>query len=117
MRAPAPSHFAPCSRTLDHELLPGMYVRAVLDEGVKQDALLVPQQAVSRNPRGEATALVLGVDGKVERRTIQVSRALGDRWLVTSGLTAGDRVIVEGVQKVRPGGMARVAAASAAAAD
>ena len=99
------------------ELLPGMYVRAVLDEGVKQDALLVPQQAISRNPRGEATALVLGVDGKVEQRTIEASRAIGDRWLVTSGLTAGDRVIVEGVQKVRPGGMARVAAASAAAAE
>lgn len=92
-----------------------MYVRAVLDEGVKQDALLVPQQAISRNPRGQATALVLGVDGKVEQRTIEASRAIGDRWLVTSGLTAGDRVIVEGVQKVRPGGMARVAAASAAA--
>ena len=97
------------------ELLPGMYVRAVLGEGVKQDALLVPQRGISRNPKGEATALVLGGDGKVERRTVEASRAIGDRWLVTSGLSAGDRVIVEGLQKVRPGAVARVAASSAVA--
>ena len=97
------------------ELLPGMYVRAVIGEGVKQDALLVPQRGITRNPKGEATALVLGGDGKVERRTVEASRAIGDRWLVTSGLSAGDRVIVEGLQKVRPGAVARVAASSAVA--
>ena len=71
------------------ELLPGIYVRAVLGKGVKPDALLVPQRAISRNPKGEATALVLGGDGKVEQRTVEASRAIGDRWLVTSGLSAG----------------------------
>lgn len=95
------------------ELLPGMYVRAVIGEGVRENGLLVPQQGVSRNPKGEATALVLGPDNKVEMRTIEAPRAIGDRWLVTAGLAAGDRVIVDGIQKVRPGGVARAAAAPA----
>ncbi|OMQ25430.1 multidrug efflux RND transporter periplasmic adaptor subunit SdeX [Serratia oryzae] len=84
-------------------LLPGMFVRARLDEGVRNDALLVPQQGVTRNPRGEATALVVGADDKVELRTLNAAQAIGDKWLVTSGLKAGDRVIVTGLQKIRPG--------------
>jgi membrane fusion protein (multidrug efflux system) len=96
------------------ELLPGMYVRAVMGEGVSENGLLVPQQGVTRNPKGEATALVLGADNKVQMRTIEAPRAIGDRWLVTAGLSAGDRVIVEGVQKVRPGSVARVAATAVA---
>lgn len=84
-------------------LLPGMFVRARLDEGVRNDALLVPQQGVTRNPRGEATALVVGADDKVELRTLTATQAIGDKWLVTAGLKAGDRVIVTGLQKIRPG--------------
>lgn len=84
-------------------LLPGMFVRARLDEGVRNDALLVPQQGVTRNPRGEATALVVGADEKVELRTLTATQAIGDKWLVTAGLKAGDRVIVTGLQKVKPG--------------
>ena len=87
----------------DHVLLPGMYVRAVVEEGVLSDALLVPQQGVARTPKGEPYALVAGKDGKVEQRMLTVGRAIGDRWLVTSGLSAGDQVIVEGAQRVRPG--------------
>ena len=84
-------------------LLPGMYVRAVLEEGVVENGILVPQQGVSRNPAGNATALVVGAEDKVEPRVLKVSRALGDKWLVEEGLKAGDRVIVEGIQKARPG--------------
>ncbi|HMM35620.1 MAG TPA: efflux RND transporter periplasmic adaptor subunit [Thermoanaerobaculia bacterium] len=87
----------------DHVLLPGMYVRAVVEEGVLSDALFVPQQGVARTPKGEPYALVAGKDGKVEQRMLTVGRAIGDRWLVTSGLSAGDQVIVEGAQRVRPG--------------
>ncbi len=86
-----------------HELLPGMYVRAVLEEGTVQDALLVPQRGVARDPKGNATALVVKSDNTVEMRPITAPRAIGDAWLVTDGLADGDRVIVEGVQKVRPG--------------
>ncbi|KFK97567.1 MULTISPECIES: efflux RND transporter periplasmic adaptor subunit [unclassified Serratia (in: enterobacteria)] len=84
-------------------LLPGMFVRARLDEGVRSEALLVPQQGITRNPRGEATALVVGADDKVELRTLTATQAIGDKWLVTAGLKAGDRVIVTGLQKIRPG--------------
>jgi membrane fusion protein (multidrug efflux system) len=84
-------------------LLPGMYVRAVLEEGVAGNAILVPQQGVSRDPSGNATALVVGAGEKVEPRVLKVSRALGDKWLVEDGLKPGDRVIVEGLQKARPG--------------
>jgi membrane fusion protein (multidrug efflux system) len=91
------------------DLLPGMYVRATLETGVDDQALLVPQQGVTRNNKGEATALVLDGEGRVQMRTIEISRALGDKWLVASGLTAGERVIVEGLQKVRPGGTAKAA--------
>ncbi len=86
-----------------HDLLPGMYVRAVLEEGTVQDALLVPQQGVTRDPKGNATALVVKDDNTVEMRALTAPRAIGDAWLVTDGLAEGDRVIVEGVQKVRPG--------------
>ena len=87
----------------DGMLMPGMFVRAKLEEGVAADAILVPQQAVSRNPKGEATALVLSADGKVQPRIIRADRAIGNRWLVTDGLAADDRVIVEGMQRLRPG--------------
>lgn len=85
------------------ELLPGMYVRAVLEEGVREDAILVPQQAVTRDPKGDAIAWVVGQDGKAEQRTLQVARALGNEWLIDAGLKPGERVIVDGLQRVRPG--------------
>nr|WP_280790756.1 efflux RND transporter periplasmic adaptor subunit [Methylopila sp. M107] len=87
----------------DHLLLPGMYVRAVLDEGVEPNTFVVTQQAVTRNAKGEATALVVGADGKVEQRVLEVLRNVGNGWQVGSGVKDGDRVIVEGVQLVRPG--------------
>ncbi|WP_040903383.1 multidrug efflux RND transporter periplasmic adaptor subunit AcrA [Yokenella regensburgei] len=86
-----------------HTLLPGMFVRARLQEGTNPDAMMVPQQGVTRTPRGDATALVVGADDKVELRQIVASQAIGDKWLVTSGLKTGDRVIITGLQKVRPG--------------
>lgn len=85
------------------ELLPGMFVRARLEEGVSPEALLVPQQAVSRDQRGLPFALVVGPDRKVERRQLVTDRAVGDAWLVTSGLKRGEQVVVDGLQKVRPG--------------
>jgi membrane fusion protein, multidrug efflux system len=87
----------------DSRLLPGMFVRARIDEGKRAGALLVPQRAVSRDQTGRPIALVVGQDGKVERRQLATDRAVGDAWLVTQGIAAGDRVIVEGLQKVRPG--------------
>ena len=86
-------------------LLPGMYVRALVDEGVLTSAVLAPQQGITRDPSGKASALVVDRTGKVELRPVQVSRTVGDRWLVDGGLAAGDRVIVEGVQKAQPGGV------------
>lgn len=91
-------------------LLPGMYVRAVLEEGVNEQAILVPQQAVSRNPAGNATAMVVGAGDLVEPRTLKTSRAVGDKWLVSEGLKAGDRLIVEGLQKAKPGGSVKMVA-------
>lgn len=87
----------------NHTLLPGMFVRAKLEEGVNPNALLVPQQGVTRNPRGDATAMVVDGDNKVAVRQITASQAIGDKWLVTDGLKAGDKVIVTGLQKVKPG--------------
>ena len=84
-------------------LLPGMYVRATISEGVLKDALLAPQRGITRDPKGNATAMVVGKDDKVEMRNVTTARAVGDQWLVTSGLKAGDRVIVEGLQKIGPG--------------
>jgi membrane fusion protein (multidrug efflux system) len=87
----------------DHSLLPGMFVRAKLEEGVNPNAMLVPQQGVTRTPRGDATAMVVGEGDKVEVRNIVASQAIGDKWLVTDGLKSGDRVIIAGLQKVKPG--------------
>lgn len=95
------------------DLLPGMFVRARLDEGIKNNALLVPQQGVTRNPRGEATVMVVGADNKVENRTVTAAQAIGDKWLVTAGLKSGDKVIVTGLQKIRPGVQVKVEEASA----
>ena len=91
------------------DLLPGMYVRAVLENGINEKAIVVPQQGVSRNQKGQATALVLNAENIVEARILETSGTLGDKWLVSSGLADGDRVIIEGVQKVRPGAPATVA--------
>lgn len=87
----------------DHRLLPGMFVRARLEEGTNPSALLVPQQGVTRTPTGQATAMVVGADNKVEVRNITVSQAIGDKWLVTGGLKEGDRVITTGTQRAKPG--------------
>ena len=84
-------------------LMPGMYVRAKLDKAVDPQALLVPQQAISRDTRGQGVALVVLADGKVEQRTVTVAESIGSNWRVTEGLVAGDRVIVEGSSKVRVG--------------
>ena len=84
-------------------LLPGMFLRAVVQEGINNEAILVPQQAVSRDPMGNPIALIVDAEGKAAQRMLTLDRAIGDRWLVTSGLAPGERVIVEGVQKVRPG--------------
>lgn len=83
-------------------LLPGMVVQARLVAGVDRGVLLVPQQGVSRSPTGDATALVVGAGNKLERRRLQLARTVGNQWLVTSGLKAGDRLVVEGLQRVRP---------------
>jgi membrane fusion protein (multidrug efflux system) len=85
------------------ELLPGMFVRARLQQGTRPDALLVPQRGVTRDARGHAVALVVNADNVVERRELVTERAVGNSWLIGEGLVAGDRVIVDGVQKVRPG--------------
>ncbi|HWW21115.1 MAG TPA: efflux RND transporter periplasmic adaptor subunit [Steroidobacteraceae bacterium] len=87
----------------DHILMPGMYVRAIIREGVVTNGLLAPQQGIARDPRGNATALVVNAQNKVEAREVRVARTIGDQWLVEGGLSAGDRLIVEGVQKVQPG--------------
>lgn len=87
-------------------LLPGMYARAVVEEGVAPDSFLVPQRAVTRNTKGEATAMFIDKDGKVEESVLSVVRSVGNNWLIGAGVRAGDRVIVEGSQHVRPGQMA-----------
>jgi membrane fusion protein (multidrug efflux system) len=87
----------------DDTLLPGMYVRAVLDQGIAQAAILAPQQGVTHDPMGNATAMVVAANGTVELRTLATDRVVGDRWLVTSGLHAGDKLIVEGLGKIGPG--------------
>tara|TARA_R110002126_G_scaffold98045_9_gene228086 strand:+ start:650 stop:1786 length:1137 start_codon:yes stop_codon:yes gene_type:complete len=85
------------------ELLPGMFVRARLHHGNNDNALLVPQQAISRTPKGEATVMLVNSDNTVEVRSVTLGASYGQSWLVTDGLTAGERVIVAGLQKVRPG--------------
>jgi membrane fusion protein (multidrug efflux system) len=89
-------------------LLPNMFVRAVMKEGVDETALLIPQQAVSRDPKGNPVALIVDAENTVHQRMLVVDRAIGDQWLVASGLEPGERVIVEGLQKVRPGASVRV---------
>jgi membrane fusion protein (multidrug efflux system) len=101
----------------DHVLLPGMFVRAVVEEGIDEAALLAPQQGVSRDPRGNALAFVVGADGKVEARELRVGRAFGNRGLVDSGRAAGERLIVDGLQLVRPGMDVRAVDATARPAD
>ena len=87
----------------DHSLLPGMFVRARVEEGVNQNALLVPQQAIARTPTGQATAMVVNDEDKVDVRQVTAQEAIGDKWLVTSGLKAGDRVISVGIQRAAQG--------------
>uniref|UniRef100_UPI0035CA4B20 efflux RND transporter periplasmic adaptor subunit n=1 Tax=uncultured Sphingomonas sp. TaxID=158754 RepID=UPI0035CA4B20 len=84
-------------------LLPGLYVRAKLVEGTRQQALLAPQQGISRDPRGRATAMVVDAQGKAQARIVTTDRIVGDKWIVTGGLKAGDRLIVEGLLNLRPG--------------
>ncbi|OZA25420.1 MAG: efflux transporter periplasmic adaptor subunit [Hydrogenophilales bacterium 17-64-11] len=98
------------------ELLPGMYVRARLTQGVNRDAVLVPHAAVSRTPRGEAQVMVVNGEAKVEVRSVKAEQSVGDKWVVTGGLAAGDRVIVEGLQKVKPGATVQAQEATAATA-
>ena len=89
-------------------LLPGMFVRAVAEEGVNERAILVPQQAVARNPKGNPVALIVDAEGKVRQRMLTLDRTIGDAWLVNAGLASGDKVIVEGMQKVKPGATVKV---------
>ena len=96
------------------ELLPGMFVQARLEEGVNPQALLVPQVGVTRDQKGLPTALVVNAEKKVERRTLVTDRVVGDAWLVSDGIKAGEQVIVEGLQKVRPGVQVNPVAAGAA---
>ncbi|HCM7229704.1 TPA: efflux RND transporter periplasmic adaptor subunit [Klebsiella aerogenes] len=86
-----------------HTLLPGMFVRARIDEGINPQAILVPQQGVTRTPRGDATVMIVNAQNQVENREVTAAQAIGDKWLITSGLQNGDKVIVSGLQKVRPG--------------
>lgn len=85
------------------KLLPGMFVRAKLEAGVKQDALLAPQQSLVRKANGDASVWVVKADHSLEQRVVQVVQAVGDKWLVESGLKAGEQIVVEGLQKIRPG--------------
>lgn len=87
----------------DRLLLPGMFVRAVVEEGIAPNSFLLPQRAVTRNPKGEATAKFVQADGKVEQRVLTTRRSIGNNWLVDTGVKDGERVIVEGGQLVRPG--------------
>jgi membrane fusion protein (multidrug efflux system) len=87
------------------ELLPGMYVRAIVTEAMQDQALLVPQQAVTRDSTGQAIAYIVGHDDKLEARTLTLGRAIGDRWVVDRGLAPGDRLIVDGAQKATPGAL------------
>lgn len=90
------------------DLLPNMFVRAVIKEGVKEQAILVPQQGVARDRKGNPFALIVDAENKVGQRMLTLDRAMGDKWLVSAGLAPGDRVIVEGMQRVRPGAAVKV---------
>jgi membrane fusion protein (multidrug efflux system) len=80
-----------------------MYVRVQIEEGLERDAIAVPQQAIQRDSGGQASVLLVGVEDKVEQRRVTVGRAMGERWVISQGLKAGDRVIAEGFQKTAPG--------------
>jgi membrane fusion protein (multidrug efflux system) len=97
----------------DRVLLPGMYVRARVNLGVVPNGVLAPQIAVGRDPSGKPTALVVGPGNKVELRTIETGRTVGDKWLVTAGLKPGERLIVDGLQKVQPGAVVKPVAPKA----
>jgi membrane fusion protein, multidrug efflux system len=99
----------------DGQLLPGMYVRAQLQQGVSDNALIVPQRAVTRSETGEATVVLVNAEGKTERRTITLGASSGNNWIVSSGLVAGDRVITEGLQRVRDGDTVKAVPAGSAA--
>jgi len=90
-------------------LLPGMFVRTVVKEGINEKAILIPQQAVMRDPKGNPMVLIVNAEGKAEPRMPKLDRAIGDKWLVADGLAVGDRLIVEGLIKARPGAPVRVA--------
>jgi len=96
-------------------LLPGMFVRARIEEGVSENAILVPQVGVTHDPTGQATALVVGPDDKVTAHTLQLRGTSGNQWIVESGLNDGDRVIVAGVQKVQPGAVVKAVESQTAA--
>jgi membrane fusion protein (multidrug efflux system) len=96
-------------------LLPGMFVRARIEEGTHDDVVLVPQTGVTHDATGNATALVVGADNKVALRTIEATRTSGTNWVVDSGLADGERVIVAGVQKVHPGSVVSAVEAASAA--
>ena len=97
----------------DGILLPNMYVRAAIEEGIRENAILVPQQAVTRDNKGQAIALVVGADNMVETRPLKTARTLGSDWLIDSGVRPGERVIVEGSQRARPGAPVQASEASA----
>jgi membrane fusion protein (multidrug efflux system) len=99
----------------DGVLLPGMYVRAILSKGVANDGMLIPQAAVSRDPKGNAIVQVVDAKGAVTPHTVTAAQTVGDKWLITSGLNVGDKVIVEGLQKVRPGAPVKPVAITAQA--
>jgi membrane fusion protein (multidrug efflux system) len=98
------------------ELLPGMYVRAVIEEGVMNQALLAPQPAVSRDAAGKPLAYVVDATGNLEQRSLVTERAIGDQWLVSSGLKAGDRLVVSGQQKARAGAAVEIVSSAVASA-
>jgi membrane fusion protein (multidrug efflux system) len=89
-------------------LLPGMFVRVVVQEGIAEQAILAPQQGVTRDPKGNPIALIVDSAGKVQQRMLALDRTIGDQWLVSSGLASGDQLIVEGSQRVRPGDAVKV---------
>ena len=92
----------------DGVLLPGMFVRAIVKEGINEQAILVPQQAVARDPKGNPIGLIVSSEEKIEQRKLTLDRSVDDKWLVSSGLGSGDRVVVEGLQKIRPGASVKV---------
>jgi len=91
----------------DGTLLPGLYVRARISKGVVDAGVLAPQAAVTRDPKGQASVLVVGAGNKAETRPLTIAQTVGDKWLVTAGLKAGDRLIVDGLQKAQPGAVVK----------